>query len=89
MIRVYLSDKRNGSMICADFVADPAEPGTGHWEFDEKEYGEVRWYPLCSTGDLIRQAEAALQKQRAVVVIDPGNAPNPTTESIPYPAVAA
>jgi len=89
MIRVFLRDKRHGSMICADFVPDPTKPGTGHWQFDEKEYGEVGWYPLRSTAALTRQAEAALKKQRAAVVIGQSYRPDPAAESLPDPEVAA
>jgi len=88
MIRVLLRDELHGSMILADFVPDPTKPGS-HWHFDEKEYGEGRWYPLPSTAALTRQAEAELKKQRAAVVIGQSCGQDPDAESIAYIKVAA
>ncbi len=49
--RVRWWDGRSGSDVIGDFTAQG-------WQFFEKPYGEIRWFDLSASAELIKKAEA-------------------------------
>jgi hypothetical protein len=59
--RVEWWDPKTGCHVIAEMT-------NGNWEFFEKEGGDVRWYPVASTPELMRIARARSNNEPTIAV---------------------